>query len=295
MKYFLIICFLAISLISANSNSYALSNSENNRISFETLKTLIQDIDRRLSKLEDKFEKEEKQLQDPNSDNISRKDTMGKVNKRLAKIEKKISMLDIKGLVETFKSFEGTLNVFKKRLSDVSKRIEDSEVNVAVIERMYRKTQDYVEPPKITVSKSKEKQFQIENKDSGNIVEAEIIEKRKESTKLKGLRESTEPKTLIKSKMWQDIGNGFSVKNVTFDKYGTSSIVKVEIKNNSDNDIKVASFIMKLFGEGGKIIAEIDFHVRKIASDAIKPFEETIRGVSPSQILKYEIKHRTSI
>ena len=83
-------------------------------------------------------------------------------------------------------------------------------------------------------------------------------------------------------------------KNVTFEAMGSSSIVKGEIKNNSVSDVTSASFIMKLFSKNGRMIAEFDFHIRKIASNTIKPFEETVRGVLPSQISRYEIKYRSS-
>jgi len=75
---------------------------------------------------------------------------------------------------------------------------------------------------------------------------------------------------------------------------GLLLLFKGKIKNNSDNDITTASFIMKLFGENGRMIAEFDFQIRKIASNAIKSFEETVRGVLPFQISRYEIKHRSS-
>lgn len=292
LKRLSIICVLAIFLIGANSNSNEVKSSKNeNQISFETLQTMIQYLDERLSRLEEKPQQGEKQQQDPSSDNALKKNTISKVNKRLTKIEKTILTLDIKERQKTLKSFDETLDVFKKRLSELSKRLEDSEVNSAVVEKMYRKTQDYVGPLKDTVSKTKEEQFQVIRKDSGNTVQEKSTEEREESG---GLRTSIVPKALTKSKTFQDIGNGLSAKNVTFDKYVSSSVIKGEIKNNSDNDITTASFTMKLFGENGKIIAEFDFHIRKIASNAIKPFEETARGVLPSQISRYEIKCRST-
>ena len=331
MKYFLI-SFLLIFLISTKSNSDELGSAVNNRTSFETLKTMLHDIDERLSKLEEKFQKEEKQLQGSDSDNALVNGTMAKVNKRFTRIEKIISVLDLKEIKETLKSFEGTLDVFKIRLSELSKRIEDSEINDAVVEKMYRKTLEYVEsqmaitkekesvaidkkPSDTTVSKAKEEHFQIMRKDSGDIAKEESIEEfsksksskelteltesresreLKELKELKGLRTPIEPKALTKSKVSKNIGNEFSVSNVTFEKYGSSSIIKGEIKNNSRNDITTVSFLLKLFGENKSVIAEFDFNIMNIKSNSVKLFEQMISGVLPSHISRYKITFKKS-
>ncbi len=301
LKRLSIICVLAIFLIGANSNSNELKSSKNeNHISFETLQTMIQDLNERLSRLEEKSQQEEKQHHDPNSDNALKMNSMAKVNKRLSKIEKAVSSLEIKEIQKTLTSFEGTLDVFKNRFSNISKSLEDSEINAAVIERMYRETQDYTEPPESTVSKAREGQSQIVNEDSVDIVKTENAENLKKPKAFKeliesgGLKQSAESKALTKSKVSQNIDNSFSTKNITFDKYESSSIVKGEIKNNSGSDITSASFVMKLFDKNERMIAEFDFHIKKIASNTIKSFEETVREVLPSQISRYEIKCRNS-
>ena len=96
-------------------------------------------------------------------------------------------------------------------------------------------------------------------------------------------------------KGFKEIGNDFYLRNVTFTDYGTSSIVKGEIKNNSRNDFATVSFNMTVFGENEHVIAELDFSIRGIKSGAIKPFEEVLSGVSPSQVSRYELKHKKSL
>ena len=49
-----------------------------------------------------------------------------------------------------------------------------------------------------------------------------------------------------------------------------------------------------LLSNGNKI-AEFDFSIKGIESNAIKPFEETVSGVKPSEISGYEIKHKKSL
>lgn len=356
MKYFLIICFLAIFFYCTKGNSDELSSSKyDNQTSFETLKTMLQYIDERLSKLEEKF-KEEKQMQDTDLDNVSMKSDVSKINKRLAKIEQTISSLEIKDIEKKLTSFENTLDILMKRLSDTSKKIEESEVSAAVQEKMFRKiladldeketlkkerksglfinddtkTVKTMEnkklavikkPEELTLPEAEDSQFQKVKKKSDSIVkveeageltelekptESEELNKTEglkglrsqgESGRLKGLRDAYKTAEAVKLKKVKEsikIGNDFSLSNVTFEKFGTSSIVQGKIENESRYDITTVSFVMKLFGREGNMIAEFDFNIMNIKSNESKLFKEMISGVLPSEISRYEIKYKKS-
>ncbi len=154
MKKLYIICVLTIFLIGANSVSGELKSSEDYEKSLETFTALLNDVNKRLSTLENNFQTKEKQLKDTNSDDTLMKDTMVKMNKRLVKIEETTSFLDLK---DTLASFEGILDVIKKRLSDIAKKTEDMEVNIAVREKLYQESYKSLETPiKVTKEQTAE-------------------------------------------------------------------------------------------------------------------------------------------
>jgi hypothetical protein len=302
MKKFSVICVLAIFLFGANSAYGELKSSENNKTSFETLKAMLQDIDERLSNIEEKFQKEEKQLQGLGSDNVlMMKKAMVKMNKRLTKVEKKISSLDMKEIEKTLTLFEGTLDVIKERLSETTKRIEDSDVHASASENIYREHLKSLETPSKVIKEQKAESDSFEGKEI-----IETIEKKPRVTITKAKEEQAKivkeesvvklkPKMLKELEGFKKISNDFYTRNVTFAKYGPSSIVKGEVKNNSRHDFDGVLFMIKVFGENDSMIAEFDFSIKGIKSNAIKPFEETVSGVKPSEISGYEIIFKKSL
>jgi len=79
---------------------------------------------------------------------------------------------------------------------------------------------------------------------SGNIVKSEITKESKELReldepgKLKGLRRADESIELNRMRKPVNIDNNFSISNIKFEKFSSSSIIKGEIKNNSRNDFQ---------------------------------------------------------
>ncbi len=88
---------------------------------------------------------------------------------------------------------------------------------------------------------------------------------------------------------FENIGSGFFIRNVSFDSFGSSSTVKGEIKNNSKNDLYLASFVMKVYSEDFGMITSFDFSIRRLKSGGIKTFEEIVTGVPPVEISRYEV------
>ena len=123
MKYFLIICVLAVFLIfCSNSNSDELNNSGDSKISFETLKKMIQDNNERLANMEDNHKIEKKQQDKCNCNLSNLKTAIKSQTERLNKIEKIESLVKINDIS---KSFETTLGVLNKNVSEMLKRFED--------------------------------------------------------------------------------------------------------------------------------------------------------------------------
>ena len=106
------------------------------------------------------------------------------------------------------------------------------------------------------------------------------------------VKKITDEKEAIKPDELKDfevIGNGFYAKKIEFAGFGSSSRVMGEVKNNSENDYQLVSFIMKVYSKDYGIITSFDFSIRRLKSGEIKPFEEIITGVRPFEVFRYEI------
>jgi uncharacterized coiled-coil protein SlyX len=95
-------------------------------------------------------------------------------------------------------------------------------------------------------------------------------------------------------KGFQDLGNNFYVRNVSFDSFGSSSTVAGEIRNNSAKNYNTVSFIMKIYSKDYGMLTSFDFTVRRLKSGDIKPFQEIITGIRPVDISSYEIVFKKS-
>jgi uncharacterized coiled-coil protein SlyX len=93
---------------------------------------------------------------------------------------------------------------------------------------------------------------------------------------------------------FKSVGNEFYAGKVSFNRFGSSSTVTGEIRNNSKNDFFNASFVMKIFSEAYGMITSFDFSVRRIKSGETKLFEEIVAGVDPVDIGRYEIAFKNS-
>ena len=93
---------------------------------------------------------------------------------------------------------------------------------------------------------------------------------------------------------FKSVGNEFYAGKVSFNRFGSSSTVTGEIRNNSKNDFFNASFVMKVFSKAYGMITSFDFSVRRIKSGETKLFEEIVAGVDPVDIERYEIAFKNS-
>ena len=86
-----------------------------------------------------------------------------------------------------------------------------------------------------------------------------------------------------------DIGEGFFVKNITFEPFGSSSQISGEIINKSDRDHGMTDFKIKAYDKENIPLGDQGFSVYGFNKGTTKPFEEIIVGVLSKEISKYAI------
>ncbi|GAX62619.1 chromosome segregation ATPase [Candidatus Scalindua japonica] len=285
-----------------------------------TTKNTMSEMNKRLAKVEKiiasiEMKEIEKAL-------TSVENTLDILKKRLSENSKKLEDSEVHASVQE--------KMFRKILSDLKKQdtLTNRNDEKETVKTLDTKTKVLVKTSQeATITNSNDDQLQTIKKETDNIVkekQTEVMKKPKESTELEGLKglkdqdesgqlsglknqdvsgqlsglkgtaKTTETTQLNKMEESTEIGNDFSVSNVTFEKFGSSSIVQGEIKNGSRDDIITVSFVMKLFGGDGNTIAEFDFNIMNIKSSSTEPFKEMVNGVLPSQISRYEIKYKRS-
>lgn len=103
-----------------------------------------------------------------------------------------------------------------------------------------------------------------------------------------------ESREVQEAKGFQDIGNGFSLGNVAFSGFGSSSTVTGVVQNHSERDVDRASFRMNVFSKDYGLIMKLDFAVRHLKAGGSQRFEEIITGVRPTDIDRYEVLFKDS-
>lgn len=88
---------------------------------------------------------------------------------------------------------------------------------------------------------------------------------------------------------FQEIGDGFYVRNVRLLPFGSSSQIKGEIKNLSDKDRSIATFAIRVFNVSDTLLFTQDFSIKTFKKGDAKTFNEIVSGYSPLEIARYEI------
>ena len=86
-----------------------------------------------------------------------------------------------------------------------------------------------------------------------------------------------------------DIGEGFFVKNIKFEPFGSSSQISGEIINKSDRDHGMTDFKVQAYDKENVPLGDQGFSVYGFNKGTTKPFEEIIVGVISKEISKYAI------
>ena len=86
-----------------------------------------------------------------------------------------------------------------------------------------------------------------------------------------------------------NIGEGFFVKNIKFEPFGSSSQISGEIVNQSDRDHGMTDFKVQAYDKENVPLGDQGFSVYGFNKGTTKPFEEIIVGVLSKEIRKYAI------
>lgn len=89
---------------------------------------------------------------------------------------------------------------------------------------------------------------------------------------------------------FEDIGNGFFVRNVRFNPFGTNVLFTGEIANRSEKSYRFAKFKLEMYDDRDLLVKKEEFTIPDIPKDSVKSFEAMIVGVEAGLINRYVIK-----
>ncbi|MBM4053626.1 MAG: hypothetical protein FJ264_02910 [Planctomycetes bacterium] len=89
---------------------------------------------------------------------------------------------------------------------------------------------------------------------------------------------------------YDDIGDGFFVKNVRFSPFGENVLFTGEITNKSGKNYRFAKFKVKIYDDRGAFFKEEEFAIPDIPKESTRSFESMITGLQSAFISKYEIR-----
>jgi uncharacterized coiled-coil protein SlyX len=86
-----------------------------------------------------------------------------------------------------------------------------------------------------------------------------------------------------------DIGEGFFIKNVRFQPFGSSSQISGEIMNKSEKDYGMIDFKFKAYDMENVPLGSLGFSIYGLKKGKVATFEEIIAGIEPKRIARYSI------
>ena len=89
---------------------------------------------------------------------------------------------------------------------------------------------------------------------------------------------------------FEDIGNGFFVRNVRFNPFGTNVLFTGEIANRSEKNYRFAKFTLEIYDDRDLLVKKEEFTVPDLPKDSVKSFEAMLIGVETGLINRYVIK-----
>jgi hypothetical protein len=98
-----------------------------------------------------------------------------------------------------------------------------------------------------------------------------------------------EPQAHVEKTGLIEIGEGFFVKNIKFEPFGSSSQISGEIMNKSDRDHGMIDFKALAYDKENIPLGDQGFSLYGFNKGTTKPFEEIIVGVRSKEISKYSI------
>lgn len=86
-----------------------------------------------------------------------------------------------------------------------------------------------------------------------------------------------------------EMEDGFYIRNVNLFPFGSSSLIKGEVKNASDRDRSIATFTIRIYNATDMLLFTQDFSIKTFKQGDIRAFKEIVSGYTPIDIARYEI------
>jgi len=99
-----------------------------------------------------------------------------------------------------------------------------------------------------------------------------------------------EPSKSALTNGFEDIGNGFFVRNVRFNPFGANVLFTGEIANRSEKNYRFAKFTLEIYDDRDLLVKKEEFTVPDLPKDSVRPFEHMLVGVETGLINRYVIK-----
>lgn len=88
---------------------------------------------------------------------------------------------------------------------------------------------------------------------------------------------------------FEDIGNGFFVRNVRFNPFGDNVLFTGEIANRSEKNYRFAKFKLEIYDDRDLLVKKEEFTIPDLPKERIKSFEVMLVGVEAGLIHRYVI------
>ncbi|HHT9110626.1 MAG TPA: hypothetical protein ACFYDZ_05635 [Candidatus Brocadiaceae bacterium] len=247
---------------------------------FDVFKKLLSDLTKRVEDQEIKasvLEKRYQEAQRPLEPIKKAIDDLGKlVNDKLGEQEKKFSAIE--DMVKTrlastdtaIKSFEGQI----KTLSDMDTRMKRLEKSSVGSMGLGTATVTAEATPALKI------QATSGTETAKTAVGTETVAAAKEKV------------TTPEDEGYKDIGDGFYIRNVNLYLFGSSSQIKGDIKNYSDKDWSIATFVIRVYNASNFQLFTQDFSIKTFKKGEVRTFNEIISGYSPLDIARYEVESK---
>lgn len=89
---------------------------------------------------------------------------------------------------------------------------------------------------------------------------------------------------------FEDIGNGFFVRNVRFNPFGDNVLFTGEIANRSEKNYRFAKFKLEIYDDRDLLMKKEEFTIPDLPKESIKSFEAMLAGVESGLIHRYVIR-----
>ena len=239
--------------------------------------------------------------------------TLNVFKKRFSKLAKRIEDQEVKTAVleKMYKTANKPLDTLMQAIDEqksvINKLGNKLEKQEELILSMKESLQKQTSPDESLVSGIKELNSRLSKLESGVLVQAVMEHDKHEEEKhaaapaehqetheeVKHAAAPTghheKPQAHVEKTGLVDIGEGFFLKNIKFEPFGSSSQISGEIVNKSDSDHGMADFKVQAYDKENVPLGDQGFSVYGLNKGISKPFEEIIVGVIPKEISKYSI------